>query len=243
MKRVARAVVPEDTLSHVAQQIRQAEYDTGWSRTVTIGRIVLDSLFEGKPDIWERQGHSGAMSLRQLAERDDCPLKKSALAQTIGTYVVVLEDPAVRTCGHLSPSHVACTLPLERAARRKVLREAVENRLSVRALAERVRAIRDCCQPAKQASSDVVEQVISSCSKAHALLRMGRLTAQQATGLRPKTSRSILEKLAGIEEEIELLRDALSKHNVTQLALSELPANGQHDLSPAKGRLRQVSAG
>lgn len=92
--------------------------------------------------MWRDRRRNKNNSIRRLAQRPDCPYCKSALTEAIAVYVAVRELNCVRTYGHISASHVAAVLRVERPEQARLLQQAEDGCWSVRELREQVVAFR-----------------------------------------------------------------------------------------------------
>jgi hypothetical protein len=142
--------VEEQRLIAASEELARIDRESGWNRTVAIGKLILDRFFSADPACWLSPRRHERQSLRRLAARPECPLKKSALAEAVSVYLVALQNPELVHSRVITPSHVACVLKLEDATRRKLLREAEEHEIRVRELRARVASIRAMIDPAAQ---------------------------------------------------------------------------------------------
>ena len=184
----------------VAVRIAELDRQLGWDRTLAIGDIVIRSFFGGNVEAWHNRRDS-QRSLRRLAEHPNCPLKKSALADAVGVYVAAVADPELPKATGLAPSHVACVLKLEHAARRHLLRQVQEQGLSVRELAERVRAIRYA--GGKRVPQSVARKPLAKVQQVLTLLREARLSIDDLE-LAPNEQFNISRTISDIRDELEL---------------------------------------
>ena len=150
--------VDESTLSEVATTLQQLDRRSGWARTCDIGALIIDKFFEGNAQAWRDRSGRREQSLRRLAAHPNCPLRKSALAETINVFLFVQTHPSVRELEHVAPAHVARVLRLEPDAALHWLKTTDEERLSVKSLAERLRsvAVRRTKSQARAAAEAVV---------------------------------------------------------------------------------------
>ncbi len=81
-------------------------------------------------------------SVRKLAAHPLCPLSKTRLDELLAAHFVRETDSVVRRT-NLSPSHVAVVARLEPTERRQLLEAAFRERLGVRELKLRARAVRN----------------------------------------------------------------------------------------------------
>jgi hypothetical protein len=207
---VAEEVISDEELADVALCLREIDRQTGWTRTEAVGKLILGRFFDGDPSTWKERKGTGDQSLRRLASRPECPLKKSALAEAVGVYVIMLEEPAVRGARNLSPSHVARVLNLETAARRKLLKEAEATGQSVRALADQVRTLRERCGSARRRPM-VEKQLVRHLITALEHVREANTKADFPLPLDMEQHASVLEAVRNITEELEALRQLVGR--------------------------------
>jgi len=139
---VAARLAEGGALDQIVAELRKIERQTGIERTLAIGELVLTQFFGGNPEIWRDRRRNKNNSIRRLAERKDCPFRRSALNEAVGVYVAVVGLPCVRTFGHVSASHVASVLRLPSHERECMLRNAEDGQWSVRELRQRVILLR-----------------------------------------------------------------------------------------------------
>lgn len=202
--------VTDDELAEIASMLRDLEREGGWSRVTAIGHLMIARFFAGDPAAW----HSSARrnrSLRRLAAHPLCPLEKSALSEVVGVYVATREDPSLLSFTSLTPSHVARVLPLETAARRRLLREAEEQQMRVRSLAERVRQVREGAQPESVRQRSSGRKVFNRMQDALSMLREARLTLESLPELDDNILRLTAETLKEFEDEMTSMRAITSR--------------------------------
>jgi hypothetical protein len=129
------SVLSEEELLVVNNRLKEIVRDSGWSRTVAIGDLLVERLFHGMKDAVEAAGDAGKHpSIRKLAQRPDCPLRKTALAQAMGVYSVIQKEPALRELAGITPAHVAVVVSFPSEKRREILLRAEAEKWSVRML-------------------------------------------------------------------------------------------------------------
>jgi hypothetical protein len=132
--------VPDSVLDEIAAELRDINQRASWSRTLATGEIVLKRFFRGDVDEWRTHRVQKEESIRRLARRPDCPLGRSALSEAVGVYVVSRELRI--SLDELTPSHVAVVLRVQPMQREKLLRRAIDERLTVRELRTEVLSLR-----------------------------------------------------------------------------------------------------
>jgi hypothetical protein len=121
-------------LDRVVEQLQEIERNTGIEKTLAIGELIFVKFFGADIAVWRDRRRNKNNSIRRLAEREDCPLSKSALNEAVAVYVASRELPCVRTFGHISASHVAVVLRLTRSEQELMLLKAAREHWSVRQL-------------------------------------------------------------------------------------------------------------
>lgn len=126
-----------DAISSVLRSLREMERRAQLEDKLAVGELLLQRFFDGKPHLW-REKQRKSPSIRRLAARKGCPLRKSALHAAIAVYVAVLAMPWIRDCEHIKASHVKVTLTLPPQQQARLLRQAEQAQWSVRRLAKEV---------------------------------------------------------------------------------------------------------
>lgn len=65
-------------LDEVVLELREIDRRTGIEKTLAIGELILVRFFGNDPEIWRNRKRNKNNSIRRLAEREDCPFRKSA---------------------------------------------------------------------------------------------------------------------------------------------------------------------
>jgi hypothetical protein len=211
-------VVTDDQIGVVALKVEEIDRGHGWARAIALGQLVLNELFGGSAADWmSRKPRDN--SLRRLANHPKCPLRKSALAEALGVYIATIDDPTLKDNHQLTPSHVARVLQFEPSTRKRLLKEAEDNRLSVRAFGERVKQVRDGANArfARPASSS--RKFVNRFEEGLSMIRGARLAlADYVADLTLAQRRETETLLAGVEDEIALVRRALVATEVRSLS-------------------------
>ncbi|HEY8944738.1 MAG TPA: hypothetical protein VIM73_10770 [Polyangiaceae bacterium] len=136
-----RSALSEEELAALNGRLHEIVRESGWSRTIAIGDLLVARVFRGLTDAFgaprEVCKHP---SIRKLAQRDDCPLRKSALAQAIGVYSVIQKEPDLRELG-VTPAHVALVVSFPSEQRRAILERAASQNWSVRTLSRAMKEV------------------------------------------------------------------------------------------------------
>lgn len=121
-------------LDDVVRRLLEIERSSGLERTLAIGRLILAQFFGNNPAVWRDRRRNKNNSIRRLADRDDCPLSKSALNDAVAVYVASRNLECVQTTGHITASHISVVLSLPQAEREHMLNEAAKKHWSVKEL-------------------------------------------------------------------------------------------------------------
>lgn len=139
---IAERISDPVMLDRVIHRLHQIERSSGIEKTLAIGRLLLTQFFGSNPAIWRDRRRNKNNSIRRLADREDCPLSRSALNDAVAVYVASRELDCVQTTGHITASHISVVLSLPPVEREEMLRSAEHERWSVRQLKTKVVALR-----------------------------------------------------------------------------------------------------
>lgn len=132
------ASVDDALVATVVARLNATLQHNGLETAKALGRIVLDAFFGGNPANF-RDREKKHLSFRQLAERDDLQMSHVALWNAVA-LVEQLEQLPTDVGNALSVSHHRVLLTLHDAETKVDLaQQAVDEQLSKRVLAERVR--------------------------------------------------------------------------------------------------------
>jgi hypothetical protein len=129
-------------LDDIVAELQRIPSRPGLARTLAVGGVVFHRFFGGDAQVWHDRRRDKGCSVRLLARTKGCPFSKSALCEAVSVYFALSEVPSVQRFGHVRTGHVVTVLALEAEARRYMLEIAERERLSVRALRQRVAARR-----------------------------------------------------------------------------------------------------
>jgi hypothetical protein len=210
----------EDDLASVNVRLCEIVRENGWTRTNAIGELIVDRMFGGTVDALGEPGRASKHpSIRQLASRPDCPLKKTALAQAIAVYAVVQKEPRLRQLAGITPAHVAVVMSLPGEERYERLVQAEREKWSVRVLSRTVE---------RPTSEDDAESRPAPARQALTHYRNGLKSAQQ--GLRVLKQQAELDPAFGKElsSVIRALTQVLSETGDVVRAVKR-PSDSQAD--------------
>lgn len=126
-------------VEQVIDELRGIMRQTGLSRTLAIGQLVLDRFFGGSMELWRDRRRNKNNSIRRLADCPTCPLSRSALNQAVGVFAALRNMPGAADLQHIGASHIAAVLTLPDSAREAWLLRANEQLWSVRRLSDEIR--------------------------------------------------------------------------------------------------------
>jgi hypothetical protein len=136
------SVLSEEELAVVNNRLKEIVRESGWSRTIAIGDLLVERVFQGMKDALGAPGDACKHpSIRKLAQRPDCPLRKTALAQAVGVYSLIQKEPALRELAGITPAHVAVVVSYPTDKRREMLLRAEAERWSVRTLSRATKEV------------------------------------------------------------------------------------------------------
>jgi hypothetical protein len=108
--------------------------ESGWARIIAIGDLLVERVSGLKDALGAPRDACKHPSIRKLAQRPDCPLRKTALAEAIGVYSVVHKEPGLRELAGITPAHIALVVAFPSEQRREMLARAEAEKWSVRML-------------------------------------------------------------------------------------------------------------
>jgi hypothetical protein len=88
-----------------------------------IGKLIVDELYDGKVDVWCRDG-TRRSSYRRLAARGDLLLSPSALCRAVAVHALCERLGGPTVWRHLTASHMQEVLALEGGQQERLLRAA-----------------------------------------------------------------------------------------------------------------------
>jgi hypothetical protein len=148
-----RSALSEEELAALSGRLHEIVRESGWSRTIAIGDLLVARVFCGLTDSLGAPSEvCRHPSIRKLAQRDDCPLRKTALAQAIGVYSVIKKEPDLRELG-VTPAHVALVVSFPSEQRREILERAASENWSVRTLSRAMKEVPTALKPGRRSSS------------------------------------------------------------------------------------------
>lgn len=99
--------------------------------SLEVGRIVIDTLYDGDARAWRERGHKSS-TLRALAASPELPISVSALYRALAIYELnVSTDGNVESWPNIGVSHVRAVLGLEQTQQLKLLDTAAEKSWTV----------------------------------------------------------------------------------------------------------------
>lgn len=108
-----------------------------------VGALIIQELYGGKLESWERDG-TGHISYRQLSARGDLLLSPSALCRSVAVFVLVERLGGRARWRSLAISHFQEVLSLTQAEQARLLGEAEAEGWTVTQLRKQVGLVRSC---------------------------------------------------------------------------------------------------
>lgn len=205
--------VDQAFLDAVLVELKQIETRAGWARVLGVGQLILERFFHGDVRVWRERRRNKNKSIRELAARRDCPLRKSALTEAVAVYAFVRERPHIpSTLAHLGPSHVAAVLPLAPERSEELLRLADVERLSVRDLKQRAAwHKRQGGERRGRPPSSPAVKALTKVRSGTAALRAGSSLLEGAAGVSSRQAEALDAALRETLEAVEQGRAAVSR--------------------------------
>jgi len=198
----------EKLVDKAAKQIREILARTVAQGLEEVGTYLLDTFYEGKPELYQSLKPSKHASLSLLEERCetlDLPVSRTFLANAIGVAVMTTHLPKSSSFLKLPPSHKTELLGISTPEKAENLAAKVlEGKLTVQKLRELVRKERAKGKknPQGRKPTPTVVRVLTACAK---LLR------DQATGRLVFRKADFAELTPEQVEEVKELRDTILK--------------------------------
>ena len=165
-------------VDEVVAELKEIERTSGWRKVLSVAEIVVEKVFSGDAEA-SRDPRRRSNSLRTIAAHPACPFRKSRLAESVGLYLLHRDEPYIRECERLGPSHVAATLALSPRERHVLLRQADREAWSVRQLRAAVIQLRRKAgerrgrpaAPAAQRAETCLKNAIAALQQSSKILR------------------------------------------------------------------------
>jgi hypothetical protein len=123
MEEITRAAGEQlKSVDAAVAQINTLSRDTMVDYMIKVGKIIMDTCFDGDIDAWKARGASDAF-YGQLAGHPSMALKKPALTRAIGIYVLE-QQIGVSARKHLTVTHLRAVLGLPLRDQKQLLTKA-----------------------------------------------------------------------------------------------------------------------
>ena len=205
----ASATTPDERLvDKAAKHVREILSRTVAQGLEEVGTYLLDTFYEGKPELYQSLKPSKHASLSLLEERCetlDLPVSRTFLANAIGVAVMTKHLPKSSSFLKLPPSHKTELLGISTPEKAENLAAKVlEGKLTVQKLRELVRKERAKSKknPQGRKPTPNVVRVLTSCAKLLRDATTGRLVFRKA---------DFAELTPEQVEEVKELREMISK--------------------------------
>jgi hypothetical protein len=130
--RIERAAA-DKSVERVVLQLNTFCKGATFSFALSVGKLIIDTFYEGSLERWRSRDVQKDYSLRKLARHPSLPMSAGALYRSIAIYELT-ERLDLRSWRHVSTSHLRLVLPCAPDQQTSLLRAAEANRWSVRQL-------------------------------------------------------------------------------------------------------------
>ncbi len=139
--RIATHEKPEHRIRRATARINDLVGTTGLQLALTIGRVVVEELYDGDLTRWRQRG-AKEHTLRELAADPSLGISASALYRAIAIYELRARLPEHPLWERLSVCHVRAVLGLPEGEQRRLLELADRQQLSTQALEQAAGEVR-----------------------------------------------------------------------------------------------------
>lgn len=203
-------------LDELAARLAQQGKDTTVEAALEIGKLVLDTLYDGDLAAW-RSRAAKAHSLRALARRDDLSVSSSALYRAVALYELAQSLGGFSRWSSLGISHLRLVLGLPLAEQRRLLDAAVAHEWTVAELEREAVAVRKR-EPEQmgRGGRPRLPRFLKSVNRLRKAAEGAELLAdvEAAAAMPPEQLAEIRDALATIRVRCEALDDALERASV-----------------------------
>lgn len=135
---------PPDASDQLVEQVLLKLKALGREATLafalSVGKLVITNLYRGNLDNWRSRDPRKSASLRRLAQHPDLPMSSAVLYRSVAMYEM-FERLDLGSLTEISTSHIRLVLPLCPEAQARLLRQAQDERWTVRRLDDEVAAL------------------------------------------------------------------------------------------------------
>ena len=200
----------EARVGNTIKELQRLARGASLSFALAVGRIVIDSLYDGDLGAWrsrERKDHA----LRTLAARSDLPVSASALYRALAVYELSQRaGEGMMTSTHLGLSHLRAVLGLPAEVQKRLLKLAEEERWTVARLEREILGLRPRARP--NGGRRPVAPYIKSIRRIHQLTSPEALQGlDDWTKLDPAELEQLTSQLAQARSRLERMEHILPR--------------------------------
>ena len=198
-----------EVIDEVIRGIQAAQARHGFALTAEVGRLILEKLYGGDPELMIRRGPKDS-SLRKLAEHPALPMSATTLHYSLGVYLLLLRRPDVHLSEHLTPTHLRVVLPLPSPDQDELLARAETEGLTVAELTVQVRQVRE--NTSRGGGRPRLPAFVKSIHAMERFVRGGDHLfgdLDEALTLSPDEARDLYDTVTGLRARCEALQQAL----------------------------------
>jgi hypothetical protein len=171
-----------------------------------IGKLIVDSLFDGNLDRWMAEG-TKHIHYRELSKRPDLPLSASALCRSVGIYALCRQLEGYQDWKHIGPGHLQEVLTLSFADQARILDQAERECWTVKRLRGEVAQLRPRGEGRRRrhAFARILKDVRAYLAKLH-----DSLHAARTESLNDESAQELRETIALLNDHRDLLEETLN---------------------------------
>ena len=135
-------LVPQSVYDEAVEEIRTIQATATLNLALSVGEVVVTRFYGGDVSVMRQRGPKDA-SLRKLAEHPLLPFRAATLYQAVSLYELAEEHEGVRTCKHLSSSHLRCLVGLPKPDQKRLIAKGEEQAWTVKKMEDAARKVRE----------------------------------------------------------------------------------------------------
>jgi hypothetical protein len=205
----AGAACSDPSIELAVQQLKAVCRTATLDFALTVGEIIVKTVYGGKLDCWRLRGAKSA-SFRKLAKHPELPLSAGVLYRSVAIYELC-ERFDVRRCRNVGISHIRLVLPFPQERQAPLLQLAETHGWSVRRMEEEIsleRGPREASRGGRRRRSAVksaiqrLEKCVGDAKKA---------IGENASEVSPESGREIIEVLRRTAQSCAALESCLGR--------------------------------
>jgi hypothetical protein len=204
---------PDMQLERVAEEIRGIERKTELAKTLAVGRVIAERLFEGSLDAWRERKKFRNNAVERLVRTGNCPLSRTAIVNALGVYAVASTVPRVLSLQNIESAHISAVLALAPVEQERWLTEADARRWTVQQLRDAVRDERRRAGERRGRPRSTAERRALSATRSSLELieaSIGALTSAQLAALEPAAVEELNTRIAAVRSQLGAVSEARS---------------------------------